>query len=100
MRNLYRDALTAEHDIKSILGAQLMASTPQDLAILETMIKGILNDWDSSELGIPFFIHVMASKMEQFYAQAAMGMGRNPIELFQDDGRNGFAPEGLKQDGE
>lgn len=100
MQDLYRDYLTAEKDIKTILGAQLMASTPQDYAVMEGVIKGILCDWDArGESGIPFFVHVMASKCEQFYMTVANSLDRAPLDLFKDDGQNGFTPEGLKEDG-
>jgi hypothetical protein len=99
MPDLYQEYLNAENDIKSILGAQLMASTPQDYALMEGMIRSILEDWDSrGQGGVAFFIHVMASKCEQFYETVAQSMQMDPMELFRKDGRNGFTPEGLQND--
>ncbi len=94
MRELYEIYLDAEKDIKSILGAQLMAETPQDYSTMEGMIRGIIDEWsDKGTNGIAFFVHVLASKCEQFYVTVAQAEGREPMELFRDVEHNGFTPE-------
>ncbi len=89
--DIYEAYLEAERDVKTILGAQLMAEEQQDFAEMEMVITSILDEWKHvGPQGIPFFVHVMASKCAQFYERFSEEISMDPIVVFQDPKLSGF----------